>query len=71
MARVHSTEMATDLSWGEPLTEDDLAEMPDDGHRYELIDGVLIVSPSPNLAHQRCVKTCWSSFMARGNRRRR
>jgi Uma2 family endonuclease len=49
--------MATDLAWGEPLTEDDLATMPDDGHRYELIDGVLIVSPSPNLNHQRCVKS--------------
>ncbi len=47
--------MATDLSWGAPLTEDDLAEMPDDGHRYELVDGVLVVSPSPGLDHQRCV----------------
>ena len=55
MARLHSTAMATDLSWGAPLTEDDLAGMPDDGHRYELIDGVLLVSPSPNLAHQQCV----------------
>ena len=55
MARVHSTPMATDISWGAPLTEDDLAEMPDDGHRYELVDGVLLVSPSPNLGHQTCV----------------
>lgn len=36
-----------------PLTVDDLASMPDDGHRYELIDGTLIVSPSPSLRHQR------------------
>jgi Uma2 family endonuclease len=57
MARVHSTEMATDLSWGAPLTEDDLAEMPDDGHRYELLEGALIVSPSPKLRHQRCVRS--------------
>lgn len=49
--------MATDLAWGAPLTEDDLATMPDDGHRYELIDGVLIVSPAPTLNHQRCVKS--------------
>jgi Uma2 family endonuclease len=55
MADVHSTGMATDLSWGAPLTEDDLAAMPDDGHRYELIDGVLIVSPAPIIKHQRCV----------------
>ena len=57
MARVHSVPMATDLAWGAPLTEDDLATMPDDGHRYELIDGTLIVSPSPSLHHQRCVKS--------------
>ncbi len=55
MAHVQSEPMVTDLSWGAPLTEDDLARMPDDGHRYELIDGVLIVSPSPRLSHQVCV----------------
>ena len=49
--------MATDLAWGAPLTEDDLATMPDDGHRYELIDGVLIVSPAPSINHQRCVRS--------------
>jgi Uma2 family endonuclease len=35
-----------------PLTVDDLEGMPDDGHRYELIDGTLIVSPGPELRHQ-------------------
>ena len=55
MARVHSTDMATDLSWGAPLTEDDLAEMPDDGHRYELLEGALLVTPAPNIRHQVCV----------------
>ena len=55
MARVHSVPMATDLAWGAPLTEDDLATMPDDGHRYELIDGSLIVTPAPGLHHQICV----------------
>ncbi|MDQ4091630.1 MAG: Uma2 family endonuclease [Actinomycetota bacterium] len=43
------------LPWGAPLTEDDLATMPEDGHRYELLDGTLLVTPSPNLNHQRCV----------------
>jgi Uma2 family endonuclease len=37
---------------GRPFTVDDLESMPDDGHRYELIDGVLLVSPVPSLAHQ-------------------
>ena len=34
-------------SWGEPFTVEDLDRMPDDGRRYELIDGMLIVSPAP------------------------
>lgn len=41
------------LPRGRPLTRDDLDQMPDDGHRYELIDGVLVVSPAPRTAHQR------------------
>lgn len=43
------------LPWGAPLTEDDLATMPDDGHRYELLDGALLVTPAPNDRHQTCV----------------
>ena len=43
------------LPWGARLTEDDLVHMPDDGHRYELIDGVLLVTPAPNVVHQWCV----------------
>lgn len=35
-----------------PLTVRDLEAMPDDGRRYELIDGVLIVSPAPGIRHQ-------------------
>ncbi len=37
---------------GHPFTVDELDRMPDDGRRYELIDGVLIVSPAPIIAHQ-------------------
>jgi Uma2 family endonuclease len=33
-------------------TVDDLAAMPDDGQRYEVIDGELFVTPSPSLRHQ-------------------
>jgi Uma2 family endonuclease len=37
---------------GEPLPAGDLDPMPDDGHRYELPDGTLIMSPAPGLPHQ-------------------
>ena len=34
-----------------PFTVHDLEGTPDDGHRYELIDGELLVSPAPGLRH--------------------
>lgn len=37
------------------LTREDLDTMPDDGHRYELIDGALVVTPAPSWRHQRVV----------------
>jgi Uma2 family endonuclease len=45
------TSMAAEAS--SPFTVDDLEGMPDDGRRYELIDGELLVSPAPGLPHQR------------------
>jgi hypothetical protein len=33
-------------------TTADLDELPEDGRRRELIDGVLIVTPSPSTTHQ-------------------
>ena len=38
---------------GDPFTVDDLEAMPDDGNRYELIDGTLYVSPAPGRRHQK------------------
>ncbi len=40
------------IASGRPFTVRDLEAMPDDGHRYELIDGVLIVTPAPGWGHQ-------------------
>lgn len=35
-----------------PWTLADLAALPDDGQRYEIIDGSLLVSPPPSTRHQ-------------------
>lgn len=43
------------LPRGRAYTREDLEVMPDDGRRYELIDGSLIVTPAPALGHQRMV----------------
>lgn len=40
------------VSASTPFTVQDLEGMPDDGRRYELIDGELLVSPAPGLRHQ-------------------
>ena len=37
------------------LTYADLLETPDDGKRYEILEGDLYVTAAPNLAHQHCV----------------
>lgn len=39
---------ATERVW----TADDVRAMPADGNRYEVVDGVLLVTPAPRLAHQ-------------------
>ncbi len=38
-----------------PFTVDDLLKFPDDGNRYELFNGSLLVSPAPTSLHQRAI----------------
>ncbi|HKT02888.1 MAG TPA: Uma2 family endonuclease [Rugosimonospora sp.] len=38
-----------------PFTRADLARLPDDGRRYEIIDGDLYMSGAPSARHQRAV----------------
>lgn len=48
-------ETVTTLPRGRALTRADLEQVPDDGHRYELVDGALVVTPAPRHLHQRVV----------------
>src|SRR4051812_21874526 len=43
----------------EDWTVDDLLDLPDDGNRYEVVDGELLVTPAPTLPHQRAVQSLW------------
>jgi Uma2 family endonuclease len=38
---------------GDAITVAELDQMPDDGRRYELLDGNLVMSPRPTTLHQR------------------
>jgi Uma2 family endonuclease len=47
--------VVTTVAWpegGRPFTVAELDRLPDDGRRYELLDGVLVVSPRPTSVHQ-------------------
>lgn len=54
-----ATAKAESILFGRPryhglrMTADEFFALPDDGHRYELVDGILIMSPSPEPKHQR------------------
>ena len=47
---------------GEEWTTEMLKLLPDDGLRYEIIDGILIVSPAPRLPHQRTLGRLFRIF---------
>jgi len=50
----NSTVMETSIRW----TSADLDALPDDGNRYEIVDGELLVSKQPHYYHQRvCANT--------------
>jgi Uma2 family endonuclease len=58
--------MALAMPAGVPLTYEDLQSLPDDGRRYELIDGTLVVTPAPGVPHQVVVLAlCRVLFAAR------
>ncbi|MEU4573897.1 Uma2 family endonuclease [Nonomuraea sp. NPDC023979] len=46
------TTARTVLPGAPPFSVDDLLKFPDDGNRYELFNGSLLVSPAPNSLHQ-------------------
>jgi Uma2 family endonuclease len=43
-------------------TYDDYAAMPEDGKRYQIVDGVLFMSPAPNRWHQESVGEIFASL---------
>jgi hypothetical protein len=50
---VAMTDAGTLLPSDRPLTVEDLYLLPDDGNRYELDDGLLVVSPALHMGRQR------------------
>ena len=44
------------------LTYQDLAEMPNDGRRYELVEGEAYMTPSPTWLHQEIVANIYVAF---------
>jgi len=47
---------------GRPFTVAELDQMPDDGRRYELLDGALVVSPRPTLIDLSRKKVVYERF---------
>ena len=53
-----ATALAHDVRWydgqyhGVRMTADEFFDLPDDGYKYELVQGVVVMSPSPKPRHQ-------------------
>jgi Uma2 family endonuclease len=55
-SRAYGMGMPAHQSPHQPLWNADMVRsLPDDGNRYELIDGVLLVSTSPSKLHKRAL----------------
>lgn len=52
------------VSYGQGWTVADLDRIPEDNHRYELIDGVVHVTPSPSDEHQEAGNVLWAVLRA-------
>lgn len=59
--------VATNLTDDRPLTIEDLDLIPDDGNRYEIMQGELIVSPVPNDTHQLVLGRLHTELLAAAN----
>ncbi|HEY2805459.1 MAG TPA: Uma2 family endonuclease [Gemmatimonadales bacterium] len=51
--------MLAPASW----TADMVRALPDDGNRYEVIDGELLVTPAPSWTHQRAVRELMAALL--------
>jgi Uma2 family endonuclease len=51
--------LMTTLQVPGPWTAADLERLPDDGHRYEIVDGVLLVNAAPAPDHQEVALRMW------------
>jgi len=43
-------------------TYDDYAALPNDGHRYEIVNGVLVMTPAPTPEHQEIIGEIYSAL---------
>jgi len=53
-----------------PLTVRDFWNLPDDGNRWEIIDGAAFMTPTPTIAHQQVLLNLAILFRAHARRRR-